>query len=46
MKNIKSIYPPNVSPFIGGLGNRETDAIAYRHADIPYENIYIIDTKS
>lgn len=33
-------------PFIGGLGNRENDAIAYYHAGIDLKDIFIIDTKS
>ena len=46
MKNIRDIYPQQVNPFIGGLGNRENDAIAYLHAKVDPENIYIIDTES
>ena len=35
-----------MNPLFGGLGNREGDAIAYLHAGIPSESIYIIDTDS
>lgn len=46
MQNIKETFPQHVNPFIGGLGNRENDAIAYLHAGIPLHQIYIIDTDS
>lgn len=46
MKNIRETYPEHINPFIGGLGNRENDAIAYLHAGIAPENVYIIDTES
>jgi len=35
-----------IDPFQGGLGNRENDAVAYLHAGIPLNRIFIIDTKS
>jgi phosphatidate phosphatase PAH1 len=34
------------SPFMAGLGNRENDAVAYLHAGVPLEKIFIVDTKS
>lgn len=46
MQNIKDIFPEHINPFIAGLGNRENDAIAYMHAGISAEQIYIIDTDS
>ena len=29
MRVIRNLFPENCNPFIGGLGNRENDAIAY-----------------
>jgi phosphatidate phosphatase PAH1 len=46
MKQIKDLFPEKCEPFIGGLGNRENDAIAYHHAGIDLKDIFIIDTKS
>ena len=46
MRNIKELFPDKVHPFIGGLGNRENDAIAYYHSGIAMENIFIVDTGS
>ncbi len=46
MNQIKKLFPAKINPFIGGLGNRQNDAIAYHHAGIPLDAIYIIDTKS
>ena len=44
VKSIGKLF--NVNPFMGGLGNREGDAIAYYHGGISLERIFIIDTKS
>jgi|JI6StandDraft_1071083.scaffolds.fasta_scaffold1051550_1 phosphatidate phosphatase PAH1 len=46
MKGILRAFPENSKPLVGGLGNREGDAIAYLHVGIPHESIYIIDTDS
>lgn len=46
MLTIRNLFPKENNPFIGGLGNRENDAIAYRAAGIPLEKIFIVDTKS
>ncbi len=35
MLSIKNLFPQYCNPFVGGLGNRENDAIAYRAAGIP-----------
>lgn len=35
LKTIKDLFPNNINPFIGGLGNRENDGIAYRGVNIP-----------
>jgi phosphatidate phosphatase LPIN len=43
---IKKLFPKENNPFIAGLGNRENDAIAYRAAGIPLQNIFIIDNQS
>lgn len=32
--------------FVGGFGNRDTDAISYRYVGIPLDKIFIIDKKS
>lgn len=42
MKKIRDLYPPNINPFSGGLGNRENDAIAYRAIGINPQNIYLV----
>lgn len=44
IKSIGKLFIGN--PFMGGLGNREGDAIAYYHGGISLERIFIIDTKS
>ena len=44
MRMVGELFP--VNPFQAGLGNREGDAIAYLHAGIPLDRIFIIDTKS
>ena len=44
MNLLNNLFPSN--PFIGGLGNRENDAVAYYHAGLPLSKIFIIDTNS
>ena len=46
MHEIRRLFPQKVNPFIGGLGNRQNDAIAYHYAGIPMDSIFIIDTRS
>lgn len=46
LRSIKNLFPENCNPFVGGLGNRENDAIAYRSVGIPLNNIFIVDTTS
>lgn len=46
MNSIRKLYPSNVNPLVGGLGNRENDAIAYLALGIPMERIYIVTKKS
>ena len=35
MRGLKKLFPEGCNPFVGGLGNRENDAIAYLNAGIP-----------
>jgi len=46
LRKIKELYPPNVNPFSGGLGNRENDAIAYAALGIPMDRIYLVSEES
>lgn len=46
MNSIRKLYPPDVNPLFGGLGNRENDAIAYLALGIPMDRIYIVTGKS
>lgn len=46
MLAIRNLFPKYSTPFVGGLGNRENDAIAYRAAGIPFENIFIVNPES
>jgi phosphatidate phosphatase PAH1 len=34
MRDLKYAFPLSINPFVGGLGNRDNDAIAYRSAGI------------
>lgn len=43
LKNIRDLYPEEIQPFIGGFGNRDTDAISYRAVGIPLSSIFIIN---
>lgn len=42
MKKIRELFPDDINPFAGGLGNRENDAIAYRALKIPSDSIYLV----
>lgn len=46
IKMIKDLFPPNINPFSGGLGNRENDAIAYMAVGIPPDRIYLVSEES
>lgn len=46
IKMIRELFPPEINPFAGGLGNRENDAIAYLATGIPYDKIYLVSEKS
>lgn len=34
MSQIRNAFPSHINPFVGGLGNRENDAIAYEKVKI------------
>lgn len=42
IKMIKDLFPQNINPFSGGLGNRENDAIAYMAVGIAPDRIYLV----
>lgn len=44
--SIRGVFPQNVNPFAGALGNRQNDALAYTAAEIPLEKIFLVDTSS
>ncbi len=39
------MYPSGVLPIVGGLGNRENDAIAYLKIGMSSDHIYLVSTK-
>lgn len=41
--NIKELFPDEWMPFMGGFGNRDTDAISYRAVNINLNRIFIIN---
>ncbi len=43
LKNIRSLFPEEEIPFVGGFGNRDTDAISYRAVGVDLEKIFIIN---
>ena len=43
LKSIKKLFPEERSPFYGGFGNRDTDAISYRAVGIDLGKIFIIN---
>ena len=46
LENIKELFGDGDNPFYAGIGNRETDATAYRNICIPESNIFIINSNS
>ena len=46
LTELKNLFPERAKPFFAGVGNRETDGVAYRYLDVPLNNIFIIDTSS
>lgn len=45
LKQIADIFPIHCAPFHSGLGNKETDAIAYRAVGVPLSRIYIVNSE-
>ena len=43
LKNIRNLFPEEQSPFAGGFGNRDTDAISYRAVGVDLDKIFIIN---
>eukprot|EP00347_Sterkiella_histriomuscorum_P011534 403372088 len=43
LKIIKDLFKHERNPFIGGFGNRDTDAVSYRAVDIDLSNIFIVN---
>ena len=43
LKNIYNLFPEDSNPFVGGFGNRDTDAISYRAVGISLDKIYIVN---
>jgi phosphatidate phosphatase LPIN len=44
LRDIKSLFGPNRSPFYAGFGNRLTDALSYRSVSIPSNRIFTINS--
>lgn len=44
LRDIKSLFGPNRSPFYAGFGNRLTDALSYRSVSIPKKRIFTINS--
>ena len=43
LKNIFNMFPENCGPFVGGFGNRDTDALSYRAVGISLNMIFIVN---
>eukprot|EP00347_Sterkiella_histriomuscorum_P016443 403353152 len=43
LKNIYNLFPEESNPFVGGFGNRDTDAISYRAVGISLDKIFIVN---
>lgn len=43
LKNIYNLFPEESNPFVGGFGNRDTDAISYRAVGIALDKIFIVN---
>jgi len=46
LRDIRSLYGPEYSPFYAGFGNRLTDQISYRTVDVPRTRIFTINSNS
>lgn len=44
LRDIKSLFGPNRTPFYAGFGNRLTDALSYRSVSIPSNRIFTINS--
>ncbi|KAE9368761.1 LNS2-domain-containing protein [Stipitochalara longipes BDJ] len=44
LRDIKSLFGPNRTPFCAGFGNRLTDALSYRSVSIPSNRIFTINS--
>ncbi|CDW90374.1 phosphatidate phosphatase lpin3 [Stylonychia lemnae] len=43
LKNIYNLFPEDSHPFVGGFGNRDTDAISYRAVGVSLDKIFIVN---
>ncbi|KAK4229114.1 nuclear elongation and deformation protein 1 [Podospora fimiseda] len=46
LRDIKSLYGPDRTPFYAGFGNRFTDQISYRTVDVPSRRIFTINSNA
>ncbi|KAL2021412.1 hypothetical protein VTK56DRAFT_7165 [Thermocarpiscus australiensis] len=46
LRDIRSLYGPDRSPFYAGFGNRFTDQISYRTVDVPRSRIFTINSNA
>jgi phosphatidate phosphatase PAH1 len=46
IRTITKLFPGEINPLVGGLGNRDSDAVAYRAVGIPSPCIYIVSKQS
>ena len=46
LRDIKSLFGPNRTPFYAGFGNRFTDALSYRSVSIPSNRIFTINSNA
>ncbi|KAH8813239.1 Lipin/Ned1/Smp2-domain-containing protein [Xylogone sp. PMI_703] len=46
LRDIKSLFGPNKTPFYAGFGNRLTDALSYRSVSIPSNRIFTINSNA
>lgn len=43
LKNLRGLFPEESNPFVGGFGNRDTDALSYRAVGVSLSKIFIIN---
>ncbi|KAK1757378.1 nuclear elongation and deformation protein 1 [Echria macrotheca] len=46
LRDIRSLYGPDQTPFYAGFGNRFTDQISYRTVDVPRARIFTINSNA